>query len=150
MRRIIAAEYRMLEERRQLARKQNVTTAVAVVALAGSVYGAAAAASTAAAVATSGAAMAGAGYTVHVGSKNSYVAVYSGARPDQIVPKRDASYMTRGGLNHIGVVVDDLDAVEAKVIAMGLTPKSHADYEPGRRFYFDDPDGVEIEVISYA
>lgn len=97
-----------------------------------------------------GSAMAGAGYTVHVGSKDSYVAVYSGARPDQIVPKRDASYMTRGGLNHIGVVVDDLDAVEAKVIAMGLTPKSHADYEPGRRFYFDDPDGVEIEVISYA
>lgn len=97
-----------------------------------------------------GSAMAGAGYTVHVGSDDTYVAVYSGAKPDQIVPKRDASYMTRGGLNHIGVVVDDLDAVEAKVIAMGLKPKSHADYEPGRRFYFDDPDGVEIEVISYA
>ena len=94
--------------------------------------------------------MAGAGYTVHVGTDDTYVAVYSGAQPDQIVPKRDESYMTRGGLNHIGVVVDDLDAVEAKVIAMGLTPKSHADYEPGRRFYFDDPDGVEIEVISYA
>ncbi len=97
-----------------------------------------------------GSAMAGAGYTVHVGSDDTYVAVYSGAQPDQIVPKRDASYMTRGGLNHIGVVVDDLDAVEAKVIAMGLEPESHADYEPGRRFYFDDPDGVEIEVISYA
>ena len=96
-----------------------------------------------------GPAMAGAGYTVHVGTSDSYVAVYSGAKPDQIVPKRDASYMTRGGLNHIGVVVDDLDAVEAKVIAMGLTPQNHADYEPGRRFYFDDPDGVEIEVISY-
>ena len=97
-----------------------------------------------------GSAMAGAGYTVHVGTDDNYVAVYSGAQPDQIVPKRDASYMTRGGLNHIGVVVDDLDAVEAKVIAMELEPKSHADYEPGRRFYFDDPDGVEIEVISYA
>ena len=96
-----------------------------------------------------GAAMAGAGYTVHVGSDDSYVAVYSGADPAQIVPKRDASYQTRGGLNHIGVVVDDLDAVEAKVRAMGMTPTSHADYEPGRRFYFDDPDGVEIEVISY-
>ena len=97
-----------------------------------------------------GSAMAGAGYTVHVGTDDSYVAVYSGSKPDQIVPRQDASYMTRGGLNHIGVVVDDLDAVEAKVVAMGLTPKSHADYEPGRRFYFDDPDGVEIEVISYA
>lgn len=40
MRKIIAAEYRMLEERRRLARRQNVTTAVAALALAGSVYGA--------------------------------------------------------------------------------------------------------------
>jgi hypothetical protein len=67
MRKIIAAEYRMLEERRHLARKQNITTAVAVVALAGSVYGAVAstAASTAAVVATSGAALAGSGWALH-------------------------------------------------------------------------------------
>ena len=97
-----------------------------------------------------GRAMAGAGYTIHVGTDDSYVALYSGADPDQIVPKRDASYVTRGGLNHIGVVVGDLDAVEVKVRAMGLVPTNHANYEPGKRFYFDDPDGVEIEVISYA
>jgi hypothetical protein len=39
MRQLIEGEYRMLEERRRLARIQNVTTAVAAVALAGSVYG---------------------------------------------------------------------------------------------------------------
>lgn len=67
MRKIIAAEYRMLEQRRQLARKQNITTAVAVIALAGSVYGAVAstAASTAAVIATSGAALAGSGWALH-------------------------------------------------------------------------------------
>ena len=67
MRKIIAAEYRMLEERRTLAKKQNITTAVAVVALAGSVYGAvaASAAGTAAVVATSGAALAGSGWALH-------------------------------------------------------------------------------------
>ena len=67
MRKIIAAEYRMLEQRRQLARKQNLTTAVAVVALAGSVYGAVAstAASTAAVTAASGAALAGSGWALH-------------------------------------------------------------------------------------
>jgi hypothetical protein len=67
MRKIIAAEYSMLEERRQLARKQNITTAVAVIALAGSVYGAVAstAASTAAVIATSGAALAGSGWALH-------------------------------------------------------------------------------------
>ncbi|MFC1777586.1 hypothetical protein ACFL3I_09630 [Pseudomonadota bacterium] len=67
MRKIIAAEYRMLEERRTLAKKQNITTAVAVVALAGSVYGAvaASAAGTAAVAATSGAALAGSGWALH-------------------------------------------------------------------------------------
>ena len=65
MRNIIAAEYRTLEERRQLARKQNINTAVAVVALAGAVYGAvASAASTAAVVTTSGALTAGSGWAL--------------------------------------------------------------------------------------
>ena len=53
-------------------------------------------------------------------------------------------------LNHIGVEVDDLDAVEARVVAAGLRPFSHDDYVPGRRFYFLDPDGIEYEVVSYA
>jgi len=54
-----------------------------------------------------------------------------------------------GGLNHIGVVVEDLDAVEAKVLAAGLKTTNHGDYEPGRRFYFHDHDGIEFEVVSY-
>jgi catechol 2,3-dioxygenase-like lactoylglutathione lyase family enzyme len=53
-------------------------------------------------------------------------------------------------LNHVGVVVEDLDATEAKVRAAGFAPHSHADYEPGRRFYFHDRDGIEFEVVSYA
>lgn len=67
MRKIIAAEYRMLEQRRELAHKQNIATAVAVVALAGSVYGVVAttAASTAAMAAASGAALAGSGWALH-------------------------------------------------------------------------------------
>ena len=28
-------------------------------------------------------------------------------------------------------------------------PFNHGDYDPGRRFYFLDPDGIEYEVISY-
>lgn len=89
------------------------------------------------------------GRTIHVGSDADYVAVYSGPDGAPVDPT-DSSYVTRGGLNHIGVVVDDLDAVEAKVKARGYAPHSHADYEPGRRFYFHEENGVEIEVISYA
>ena len=96
-----------------------------------------------------GAAMGGAGYTVHVGSDDSYVALYA-AKGDQAVPDQAASYRTRGGMNHIGITVDNIDKVEEKVKARGLVCHSHADYEPGRRFYFHDNDGVGFEVVSYA
>jgi catechol 2,3-dioxygenase-like lactoylglutathione lyase family enzyme len=92
-----------------------------------------------------GPAMAG-GRTVHVGTEEQYVALYTGV--DAPYP---AERFTKGRpLNHIAVTVDDLDAIEQRVIAAGLTPFSHGDYEPGRRFYFFDPDGIEFEVVSYA
>lgn len=86
------------------------------------------------------------GFSVHVGSLAQYVALYA---PAGASPAADAFAKGRP-LNHIGVEVDDLDETETRVAAAGLTPFSHADYEPGRRFYFLDPDGVEYEVISYA
>jgi catechol 2,3-dioxygenase-like lactoylglutathione lyase family enzyme len=97
-----------------------------------------------------GDAMAGAGYSSHVGSNDSYVALYAGVNPEQTVPKAGASYVTRGAMNHIGIVVEDLNLVEEKVRAMGYEPHKHADYEPGRRFYFSDDDGIDIEVIRYV
>jgi len=89
------------------------------------------------------------GHTIHVGTDDSYVALYTGADRgrDQTPPAN--SYLQRGGLNHLGIVVGDLAAVEAKVTAMGYTAHSHGDYEPGRRFYFNDADDIEFEVIAY-
>jgi catechol 2,3-dioxygenase-like lactoylglutathione lyase family enzyme len=89
------------------------------------------------------------GHTVHVGDDDTYLAIYGGKpRVDlAAVPDR---HSTRSGLNHIGIVVDDLDAVEARVKAEGFVPHSHGDYEPGRRFYFEGPESVEIEVASYG
>ncbi|MEO8531695.1 MAG: VOC family protein, partial [Deltaproteobacteria bacterium] len=87
------------------------------------------------------------GFSVHVGGEDSYVAIYK--PPGEVVATSNVSYETVGGLNHLGVVVDDLEAVEAHVIAAGYKAHSHANYEPGRRFYFDGPEGVEIEVVSY-
>ncbi len=86
------------------------------------------------------------GHTIHVGADDNYLAVYSQGNPGE----RNDSYTTRGGLNHVGVVVDDLDAVEEKVHKAGFKTHSHADYEPGRRFYFHDDDGIEFEVVSYG
>ncbi|WP_419909464.1 VOC family protein [Hoeflea sp.] len=87
------------------------------------------------------------GMSVHVGAKDSYLALYT---PGKAIDAKTSSYRMTGGLNHVGVVVDDLDAVEKKVVAAGFEPHSHADYEPGRRFYFHDKDGIEFEVVSYA
>jgi catechol 2,3-dioxygenase-like lactoylglutathione lyase family enzyme len=87
------------------------------------------------------------GTTFHVGTNESYIAVY--APQTGIKESRGGSYNLKGGLNHIGVVVDDIDATEKRVIAAGFTPHSHADYEPGRRFYFNDHDGIEFEVVAY-
>lgn len=88
------------------------------------------------------------GYTVHVGNDSSYLALY--APEHAATGAADNSYNVRGGLNHLAVVVDDLDLVEDRVKKAGFTPGSHADYEPGRRFYFHDSDGIEFEVVSYA
>ncbi len=87
------------------------------------------------------------GHTIHVGSEDDYLALYSG--PDGASENQGSTYETKAGLNHIGIVVDDLDAIEARVKAAGYEPTSHADYEPGRRFYFSEENGLEIEVISY-
>jgi hypothetical protein len=89
------------------------------------------------------------GHTVHVGGDDNYVAIYGG-RPDVKLLEPSDSYSTRTGLNHIGVVVGDLDDAEKRVKAEGFVPHSHADYEPGRRFYFDGPEELEIEVVSYG
>jgi len=86
------------------------------------------------------------GYTVHVGSDQCYLAVYSKGDPAK---SNDSSYDRVCGLNHVGVLVDDLQSVHKKVTDAGFETYNFGDYEPGQRFYFRDPDGIEFEVISY-
>jgi catechol 2,3-dioxygenase-like lactoylglutathione lyase family enzyme len=83
------------------------------------------------------------GRTIHIGTDVQYLALYSTP-----VPATDRHAKGRP-LNHLAIEVDNLDEIEARVVAAGLTPFSHGDYHPGRRFYFFDPDGMEYEVVSY-
>ena len=85
------------------------------------------------------------GHTIHIGTDDDYIALYT----NQEVRADDPMFNKGEPMNHIGVTVDDLDAVEAKVIAAGLEPFNHGDYAPGRRFYFFDWNGIEWEVVSY-
>ncbi len=87
------------------------------------------------------------GRTVHVGDDACYVALFSYGNPQA---PRQESYRTQAALNHIAVVVDDIAATEARVKAAGFVPGNHAEYEPGRRFYFVETSGIEIEVVSYS
>ena len=90
------------------------------------------------------------GETIHVGESGNggnYIALYTN---DDVKAQDELRYSKGKPLNHIGLLVDDLDAAEQVVIAAGLEPFSHGDYYPGRRFYFFDWDGIEFEVISYA
>lgn len=87
------------------------------------------------------------GHSKHVGTETQYVALYT---PPTKTSDSKETYYFKGGMNHLAVTVDDLDATEALVLAEGFETFSHADYEPGRRFYFNDADGIEFEVVSYT
>lgn len=86
------------------------------------------------------------GRVIHVGDDRNYLAVY--AEPGEA--KGGRGFEKGAPLNHVGIEVGDLDETERRVVASGLVPFSHGDYEPGRRFYFLDWDGIEFEIVSYA
>jgi glyoxylase I family protein len=86
------------------------------------------------------------GRTIHVGTDSHYVAVYTPEDSDG-TPRGHAK---GAPLNHVGVQVEEIEAVEARAIALGMVPFNHGDYQPGRRFYLFDDDGIEWEIVSYA
>ena len=80
----------------------------------------------------------------HVGDDRSYLALFEAK-----VAGRAPSDYGAVGLNHFGYVVDDLDAAKRRLAELGAQPHSEQDYEPGRRLYFFDPDGIEVELVQY-
>ncbi|WP_109355734.1 VOC family protein [Sphingorhabdus sp. EL138] len=85
------------------------------------------------------------GHTIHVGSDDQYLALYT----NENVKAADPQFRKGEPMNHVAMTVDDLNAVEDKVKAAGLEPFGHDDYEPGRRFYFFDWNGIEYEIVNY-
>ena len=89
----------------------------------------------------------GAGQSIHVGEADTYLAIYTKDQPGK---NRRQNYEFVNGLNHIGILVDDLDTIKTRVEAEGYEPYSFLQYEPGKRFYFRDHDEIEYEVLSYS
>lgn len=90
------------------------------------------------------------GHTIHVGTDDQYLALYTNEDVKAANDGTGPTFKKGQPMNHVAMTVDDLDAVEAKVVAAGLKPFGHDDYDPGRRFYFFDWNGIEFEVVSYA
>ncbi len=80
----------------------------------------------------------------HVGDERCYLALFEAVKPG----RADADY-DAVGLNHFGFVVDSLDAAKRRLRELGVEPHHEADYEPGQRLYFMDPDGIEVELVQY-
>ena len=81
---------------------------------------------------------------MHVGDDRSYLALFEATLAGRVV--QDYS---KTGINHFGFVVDDLDAARERLAKLGIEARDPDDYDPGRRLYFDDPDGIEVELVEY-
>lgn len=76
----------------------------------------------------------------HVGVDNSYVALTEVGRPAPEV----------GDLNHLGYVVDDVEAVAQRLAAAGFREGFQSPPHPFRkRRYFHDSDDREWEFVEY-
>ena len=90
-----------------------------------------------------GDAMAG-GHTKHVGTEAHYVALYN---PGNAGTLMNTSYETIGALNHIAVVVDDLDAMIEQIKAEGVEMEGEPMTESYGKFaWIMDPDGRKVEL----
>ncbi len=78
------------------------------------------------------------------GCRERYLSLFEAAE----VSRAPEGYGTTG-FNHLGFEVDDLAAYRETLLNMGVEIKGEDDYEPGRRLYFYDPDGIEMELVEY-
>ncbi|UTT85579.1 VOC family protein [Vibrio pelagius] len=82
----------------------------------------------------------------HIGTDDSYIALQEVVEREQT----DRSPYLDVGINHIGIVVDDVDRVEKRLLAAGYEQNDIGEDNPFRkRVYFYDASGVEWEFIEY-
>jgi catechol 2,3-dioxygenase-like lactoylglutathione lyase family enzyme len=87
------------------------------------------------------------GRWVHFGNDVCYVALQQ-ARHDPAEPW--VPYAGRPGLNHLGIEVDDVDALRARMRAAGYVDSTVPNAHPHRRrVYFHDAEGNDWEFVEY-
>lgn len=82
-------------------------------------------------------------FAAHVGDDRQYLALFQAVSPGQAENR-----MTEVELNHFGFLVESLDEMKSRLAELGVLPSQEQDYEPGRRLYFFDSDGIEVELVE--
>ncbi|TDJ40525.1 MAG: VOC family protein [Gammaproteobacteria bacterium] len=81
----------------------------------------------------------------HVGNDDFYIAVSTVSQRGNRKP-----YSNVSGLNHLGWEVDDVAALERRMVEAGYSVNLKAHEHPARRrTYFYDPDGNDWEFVQY-
>jgi catechol 2,3-dioxygenase-like lactoylglutathione lyase family enzyme len=84
-------------------------------------------------------------YWLHIGTDDSYLALNELSADSPRVAGSDT-----GPLNHLGVVVDDAEAVADRLRQAGYQETFIVPKHPyRRRIYFQDDDGLEWEFVQY-
>ena len=84
------------------------------------------------------------GKWVHVGTADTYIAI------SQADPTTRGERYTASGINHIGFVVEDVNALAERLLAAGYErsyPKQNQQFRT--RDYFIDGEGNEFEFVQY-
>lgn len=82
----------------------------------------------------------------HIGTDNSYIALQEMVAREQT----DRAPYLDVGINHIGLVVNDVDQVKQRLLSGGYQQNDIGEENPYRkRIYFYDRSGVEWEFIQY-
>jgi catechol 2,3-dioxygenase-like lactoylglutathione lyase family enzyme len=84
---------------------------------------------------------------VHVGTDDNYLALNEAT----VEPERQQRpYTGEPGVNHLGYEVDDVDALRARLLAVGYGESTVPNAHPHRkRVYFYDPEGNDWEFVQY-
>jgi glyoxylase I family protein len=81
---------------------------------------------------------------LHAGDARTYLSMFEAEQKG-----RGTANYGIPGVNHIGFEVDDLEIYRKRLEELSVSVHLEADYEPGKRIYFFDPDGIEIELVEY-
>ncbi|WP_122036355.1 VOC family protein [Aliivibrio sp. EL58] len=85
----------------------------------------------------------------HIGNANCYFALQE---PQEMSNSKDTRYPYKNiGINHIGLIVEDLDKIQQKLLALGYEQNGDIMQEKhGRRLYFYDKAHFEWELVEYS